>query len=147
MEQPRGFMVQWYITDICNLQCTHCYRHEYYEDLPLEKIKLIADNVIHGLETLNVAPYFALSGGEPFLRRDLFTIIEYLYEKGVTSIGFETNGTCITPHIQDLNTHSPPITGIQVSLDGGPDINKMLKDHPFVTQFSSLFENQSHYSR
>ena len=127
MEQPRGFMVQWHITDMCNLQCTHCYRYEKTEDLPLDKMKVVADNVINGLQTLHVLPFFALSGGEPFLRGDLFTLIKYLYEKGVTSIGFETNGTCITPHIQELNIHTPPITGIQVSLDGGTDINDAIR--------------------
>jgi radical SAM protein with 4Fe4S-binding SPASM domain len=58
--------------------------------------------------------------GEPFLREDVFDLIEYLHHKGITSIGFETNGTLIDSQlVESLNEHSPPVETIQVSLDGG----------------------------
>lgn len=128
MESNRGFIVQWHITDKCNLQCTHCYRNEKIEDLPLSDLKVIADTVVEGLYTMNVSPLIALSGGEPFLREDIFDLVAYLYEKGIKTIVVETNGTVITPHvIQLLNEYSPPITAIQVSLDGGPTINDQIR--------------------
>lgn len=127
MEQ-RGFIVQWHITDRCNLQCIHCYRNEKVEDLPLSRLKLIADTVVEGLKTMHMSPFFALSGGEPFLRDDVFDLVEYLAEKGVENIMFETNGTLLTPEIiQKVIQHSPPIGAIQVSLDGGPVVNDSIR--------------------
>jgi radical SAM protein with 4Fe4S-binding SPASM domain len=119
MQVKPGFTVQWHITDKCNLNCTHCYRDEKTEELPLEHLKAIADTVLEGMRVLNVSPCFALSGGEPLLRKDLVDLIEYLYQQGVTNILLETNGTLIDNQVVHMLTqHSPPITTIQVSLDG-----------------------------
>jgi radical SAM protein with 4Fe4S-binding SPASM domain len=129
MEPQRGFTVQWHITDRCNLQCTHCYRDEKVKDLSLAHLKKIADNILRGIKTLQVFPCFALSGGEPFLREDLFELIEYLHQKGVTSILMETNGTLLTSEVtQSLIHHSPPVATIQVSLDGStPSVHDSIR--------------------
>ncbi|MBU7038123.1 MAG: radical SAM protein [Theionarchaea archaeon] len=129
MQTTRGFTLQWHITDRCNLHCTHCYRDEKMQDLPFEKLTTIADTLIEGLKVLEVTPCFALSGGEPFLRQDLFRLVRYLYSKGVTQVLLETNGTLITPQIiENLNELHPPITTIQVSLDGSvPSVNDSIR--------------------
>ncbi|MBU7025026.1 MAG: radical SAM protein, partial [Theionarchaea archaeon] len=129
MQTTRGFTLQWHITDRCNLHCTHCYRDEKMQDLPFEQLTKIADTLIEGLNILEVTPCFALSGGEPFLREDLFDLIHYLYSKGVTQVLLETNGTLITPQIiERLNELTPPITTIQVSLDGSiPSVNDTIR--------------------
>lgn len=161
--QQRGFTIQWHITDRCNLQCTHCYRDEKIPDLPLEQLKEIADTLLEGMTTLNVYPCFALSGGEPFLREDLFDLIEYLHQKGVTSVLMETNGTLLTPEVaQLLVKHSPPVTTIQVSLDGSTPavhdpirgegsfkkavagLNRILTDTNLSTTISYTFHSQNY---
>ena len=127
--EPLQFTVQWHITDRCNLKCTHCYSDTKREDLSMDHLKSIADNIIEGLHILQVHPCFALSGGEPLLRSDVFHLIEYLHHKGVTSILIETNGTLITPDVAAmLADHSPPITTIQVSLDGStPEVHDAIR--------------------
>ncbi|MBU6998045.1 MAG: radical SAM protein [Theionarchaea archaeon] len=129
MQPTRGFTLQWHITDRCNLHCTHCYRDEKMQDLPFEQLIRIADTLMEGLTVLKVTPCFALSGGEPFLRQDLFDLVHYLHSKGVTQVLLETNGTLITPHvIERLNEFTPPITTIQVSLDGSiPSVNDPIR--------------------
>jgi MoaA/NifB/PqqE/SkfB family radical SAM enzyme len=89
-------------------------------ELPIEELKKIADTVIEGIGRLDVSPCFALSGGEPFLRDDLFDLIDYLHQKGGSTVIMETTGTLLTPDVTALLVeHSPPVTAIQVSLDGG----------------------------
>lgn len=129
MQSRPGFTIQWHITDQCNLNCTHCYRDELKKDLPLDQLKIIADTLLEGITTLDMAPCFALSGGEPFLSADLFSLIEYLYDKGVSHVLIETNGTLIDSSlVNSLCEHSPPITTIQVSLDGStPAVNDPIR--------------------
>ncbi len=119
MQSKQGFTIQWHITDRCNLQCTHCYRDEKIPDLSLEDLKRIADTLIEGMRVLDVAPCFALSGGEPLLREDVLDLVQYLHQYQVTVL-IETNGTLIDSRTASLlDQHSPPVTTIQVSLDGG----------------------------
>ncbi len=129
MQSKPVFTVQWHITDQCNLHCTHCYRDVKTKELPLLQLKKIADTVLEGIHILDVIPLIALSGGEPFLRKDLFQLIEYLHQKGVNHVLIETNGTVINPQTAALLTqHSPPVTTIQVSLDGStPSINDSIR--------------------
>ena len=81
--------VQFYVTARCNLTCQQCniiYSNADLEECNLEKIKLIAEN----LKKLGVA-FVLLTGGEPYMRKDLPQIIKIFTENEI-HVRMQTNG-------------------------------------------------------
>lgn len=68
-------IAQWDVNDDCNLNCKHCRVAEKNLKEPALSLKqakeLLAQLYYCGVTKLN------LSGGEPFLRKDIFDILEY----------------------------------------------------------------------
>ncbi|MDQ5910612.1 MAG: hypothetical protein QG599_2709 [Pseudomonadota bacterium] len=86
--------VHWSITGRCNLKCRHCYMEapdQRYPDLGEAEIH----RIIAQFERVN-APQVSLTGGEPFLRKDLFHILEQLVEKRIRVHQIYSNGLLIT---------------------------------------------------
>ncbi|MFC1529318.1 radical SAM protein [Gemmatimonadota bacterium] len=100
------------LTWACNLFCIHCYQY------PAGENELTTSELIGILDQLHEAGclYLALTGGEPLLRDDFFTIAEYAREKNF-AISLLTNGTLIDEQvahwIRDLG-----FLGVHVSLLG-----------------------------
>lgn len=65
------------------------------------------------------------TGGEPFLRRDLFEICEYCHDKGLTSV-ITTNGTLIDRDMAKNITESK-VDHIHLSLDGLEETNDFFR--------------------
>ena len=107
-----------YLTDRCNLRCRHCWIEPlYYEgrkdnsdefDLKFLK-KAIEDAKEIGLNRVK------LTGGEPFLRRDILDIIAYLHAQNIT-VDIETNGTLIDKEICEV-LKANGVNQVSVSLD------------------------------
>ena len=79
------------ITNRCNHSCSMCYYHEHLngkqQELTLAEYRKISDS----LSKLNIV---WISGGEPFLRKDLPEICEiFVHRNGVSSIFIPTNGS------------------------------------------------------
>jgi len=66
------------VTNMCNSKCRTCFIWNYYAENPNEKDREFRAKEFSGVfESLGQAPYwFTMSGGEPFLRRDLPEICE-----------------------------------------------------------------------
>ncbi len=93
-ELLRPSLVSWNITRQCNLTCAHCYRDAREkpdpEELSTEEgLRLIEEIAQVGFRVL------ILSGGEPLMRADLFTLIKKAREVGLRPV-LGTNGTLIT---------------------------------------------------
>jgi len=85
------------VTPNCNLQCIHCYtearvnKDEQLETLSKEEIeKVIGEAAELGCRKIQ------FTGGEPTLRSDLKSLIEYAKVKGFELIEIFTNGTLLT---------------------------------------------------
>lgn len=114
------FYFQWHITDRCNLRCSHCYQsdYSYSSELSLEELKAIADEINHTLARWKRDGRIAITGGEPFIRRDIFDLLHYLEQQPQTKkIGILTNGTFIRENIQLLKRLTK-LCYIQLSLEG-----------------------------
>ncbi|MEK6285793.1 MAG: PqqD family peptide modification chaperone [Acidobacteriota bacterium] len=102
------------ITNACNLRCVHCFRESgkrFADEMSTEEIA----RVISSIKALKVG-YVVISGGEPFLRPDIFEILEELKRNEITVL-LITNGTLINEaEAKRLGEIRPWI--IQVSLDG-----------------------------
>lgn len=109
-------VVAWNITRRCNLECAHCYiaagpAAATHAELGLDEFRRIADEIL----TLNPAPMFILSGGEPLVREDLPLMARHAVDGGATVV-VGTNGTLLTDEkIAALMTAG--VTGVAVSLE------------------------------
>ena len=98
------FYFQWHINEKCNLRCIHCYQGGYNirSEFSLAQLKKIADEIILTLKKWNKMGRIALTGGEPFLKKELFQLMEYLEQNEyLWRIGILTNGTLIDEKIGD----------------------------------------------
>jgi len=75
-ESNRPFSVLLELTQKCMCNCIHCYLAENNnDDLSLEEIK----DLFTQLKNIGVIN-LGLTGGEPFLRKDIFEIIKFTFE-------------------------------------------------------------------
>lgn len=117
------------LTHKCNLNCIMCPAflrtpRAGENELELDEIKKIIDE----LSGYAPKPYVSVSGGEPFLRRDIFEILKYLEARGL-KYKVLTNATTLFPGVADrLKELSPDI--FQVSLDGPQQIHDRIRQLP-----------------
>jgi len=114
MKTPRS--VDLSITHHCNLRCKYCSHFtsagDVNQDLPREEW-------IRFLEELNDCAVMevCLSGGEPFLRRDLRDLIKAIIRNRMR-FRILSNGTLITDEMASFLASTRRCNGVQVSIDG-----------------------------
>lgn len=105
------------VTDRCNLRCFYCMPHEGIQYLPRKElltyeemerfVRLIAKL---GIEKIRI------TGGEPFLRKDMMRFIERLnLIPGINQIAITTNGTQTADLVPDFKRVG--IQSVNLSLD------------------------------
>jgi radical SAM protein with 4Fe4S-binding SPASM domain len=102
----------------CNLQCTHCLVNSAPwgdKGLPTDKVRRIIDQ---GRELGVFRFYF--TGGEPFIRKDIYDLIEYVTRDPDSELIVLTNGMSFTQekHLKRLLEVSRGRLKPQISLDG-----------------------------
>lgn len=107
--------IAWEITSRCNLQCIHCRSNASGAHANKEFSTTQAFSFLKTLSTY-VKPVIVLTGGEPLLRSDVFSIANY-----GTKLGFKmclaTNGTLIdTPLCRQIK--EADIKMVSLSIDG-----------------------------
>jgi len=130
--KPLDFFIQWHLTENCNLSCRHCYQGERGTDeMPLADIKRTiaeaTDMINAWSEDYGVAfsRSINITGGEPLLRRDLFTILDEVRKQGF-DCSLLTNGTLVTNDIAKTLVDLK-ITGVQVSIEGPEEIHDSIR--------------------
>jgi MoaA/NifB/PqqE/SkfB family radical SAM enzyme len=79
-----------FLTSRCNLGCKHCF---YAGNLNKIKKEISVKDIIGLVKQMDgKVKSVAITGGEPFLREDLYSIVKSLCENGVSEIEFNTNG-------------------------------------------------------
>jgi AdoMet-dependent heme synthase len=116
-KEHRLLSVHWEVTYRCNERCTHCYLDVLPpgSKLPGELTTEEAKEVVDDLAALG-ALTISFSGGEVFLRRDIFDIAGYARKKGF-AVRFFTNGILIKPAIADKIAAVKPVV-VELSLYG-----------------------------
>jgi MoaA/NifB/PqqE/SkfB family radical SAM enzyme len=122
------FLIQWHLTERCNLRCTHCYQAgSRRAELRLAEIEAVIDEIAHMLGEwektygLTFAPSFNITGGEPFLRPDLFTILADIIGRGF-AVFVLSNGTLIDAATAD-GLARLGVGGVQVSIEGPAELH------------------------
>jgi molybdenum cofactor biosynthesis enzyme MoaA len=105
---------------LCNLQCTHCFissspTNHAHEMMSLADVRRYLEEA----ERLGVKEYY-LTGGEPFLNREILEIIAAALALGPVSV--LTNGVLIRPEtaarLRALSDASPYSLDLRISIDG-----------------------------
>lgn len=99
------------ITKECNLRCRHCFIDEYSNYINKAKIFKLVDSFVE-----NKLPALCITGGEPFMHKDIIEILEYVSNKNIYLM-IATNGTLITEKIVEKLVQLK-IDAIQFSVDG-----------------------------
>lgn len=115
------FHIQWHITNLCNLHCQHCYQEDFSKkyDLEWEGLKRVSDNILATLSEWNRKACIHLTGGEPLLKEDLFSLLNYLDPKPeIEELGIITNGLLFSREVINRLSAFPKLKKIKISLDG-----------------------------
>jgi radical SAM protein with 4Fe4S-binding SPASM domain len=107
-------VISWNLTRKCNLKCSHCYINasptELKDELNTEESKQLIDQIAQVSR-----PLLILSGGEPFLRNDVYELIRYGTQKGLR-MGLGSNGGLIDAKVaRDLKEAG--VKTVSISLD------------------------------
>lgn len=116
------FIVPWRCTYECNSNCVHCVSANQ-KALPNELDTQAAKKLVDQVSEFG-ATFFGITGGQPFLRKDLFEILSYAKEKGLgTSI--ITDGRMLDDNAFEQIVKNQ--TRISVSIDGAQETNDAIR--------------------
>ncbi len=134
IDYPHHLLMQWHLTERCNLRCRHCYQEDYNgAELTFEQLLGILTQYQDFLQepTTQGRPairgHITVTGGEPFARRELMTLLELFAERRhLFSFALLTNGTFITKGVAaQLRELSPRF--VQVSIEGDQETHDRIR--------------------
>ncbi len=124
-----------YVTDYCNAKCSHCF---YWKNLNKRQDEMTLDQITKVIKSLKTQlNMLVITGGEPFIRRDLYEICTAFYKINKTKrINIVTNGLLgnkILDTVTRLVTENPErrLT-IVVSLDGLEETHNKIRRVPDI---------------
>ncbi len=132
MKQSYGFFIQWHLTDRCNLACRHCYQKGIsHSELPADRIAFFIRETRETISLwaeeyeLDISSSFQFTGGEPFLRKDLFDILSVSLDEGFETF-LMTNGTLIDRSAAE-KIKKTGLSAVQISLEGLPETHDAIR--------------------
>ncbi len=140
------------LVNACNLRCKMCSQWgetgynfirpaaELRELVPLAAYQKLIDDIA------GYKPWMYVWGGEPFLYREIMSLIAYMKRKGLL-VSITTNGTKLGPHAKELVTLGTDI--LLFSIDGPKDTHDDIRGYKgaFDLTVSALKEIQAEKKR
>lgn len=136
----RPFQVNFFVTARCNARCRFCFYLEAIEnananvskELTLAEIRTVFDRA-------GRLPYVSLSGGEPFLRRDLADIIDHIARvSDPLMISVPTNGAYTDRIVETFDDVSARHAHVQ--FEAQLSIDAPEADHDALRQVPGLYK-------
>jgi len=124
----KEFILQWHISEVCNLKCKHCYQEDHVcKVLKYDKLMIILEQYKELLKKLKVKGHINLTGGEPLCSPYFFKLLEqFKKDSDLYSFSILTNGTLITDEIaKKISEYNPQY--VQVSLEGSKKTNDYIR--------------------
>lgn len=126
MHHPARMLIQWHITERCNLRCSHCYQESPPPaEPPLSTLLVILARIEEFVAVLRrgshapVPVHLTLTGGEPFLHPDFGTLLDRIAnQRSRWSFAILSNGTLLDTATADTLRPLKPAF-VQISLEGG----------------------------
>jgi len=139
-------LIQWHLTERCNLRCTHCYQNDKKTvELTTAEIRATIGEISRTLTSwkesynLKFSPSVNITGGEPFLRTDLFDILDEFH-----TIGFDvyvlTNGILIDKE-KATRLLKAGVKGVQISIEGPEAVHDSIRG---ANSFTASFKGVKH---
>jgi len=123
----------YFVTNHCQLNCVHCFYYKYLN----KKLHYLSLTELRKIVKLLVSPLnlLILTGGEPFLRKDLdcmcyiFSELNHTKVININSNGWETN--YIYETVKDIRRKMSRRTklSIQISIDGLEQAHDKIRKH------------------
>ncbi len=124
----KRFVLQWHLSENCNLKCLHCYQ-EAHKPIQLKYNQLVEiyNQFKELLKRLEMKGHINITGGEPLCNPYLFKILDLIKkDEDLISFSILTNGTLITEQIaKKIKSYNPYY--VQVSLEGGKSVNDYIR--------------------
>ena len=127
-------MMQFHITGKCNLRCKHCYRVEgdveplSYKDI-INVFNQFFDlrTVYNEKNKIKKRGHINITGGEPFIRKDIYDILQFLGESNDrVTYGVLSNGTPIDDTMIKILKETKA-SFVQLSIDGDKSTHDYLR--------------------
>ena len=123
-------VVFWEVTFACALACRHCRAEAMPRRHPLELSTAECRRVLDDLATFDRLPIVVLSGGDPFMRRDLFEIVNYGSAQGLR-IAVAPSATALVTKKRLRSLSEAGVSRISFSLDAsGPEAHDLFRGMP-----------------
>jgi radical SAM protein with 4Fe4S-binding SPASM domain len=123
---PRTLLLQWHITERCNLRCAHCYQESYSgKELAFGNLLRILEQYKDLLQLWRarrqgqpVRGHITVTGGEPFVRTDFFDLLKTFHDnRQYFTFAVLTNGSYVNAEsARRLSDLEPSF--VQVSIEG-----------------------------
>ncbi len=110
-------VVFWEITLACALACRHCRAQAQPRRHALELSRQECFRVLEDLTSFDHPPIVVLSGGDPFMRRDLFDLVEYGRDLGLP-MSVAPSATALVTRQRLQRLKDLEVSRISLSLDG-----------------------------
>ncbi len=140
------FFIQLHLTERCNLRCTHCYQEgTCSQEMSFGEVRDLVSEVSDMISEwedsyeLRFSRSFNVTGGEPFLRPDLFDILEEIASRGF-GLYVLTNGTLVSDRAARMLAEAG-VEGVQVSIEGPEAVHDSVRGGG---SFSSSIRGISH---
>jgi len=124
----QDFFIQWHLTERCNLRCRHCYQTGVTSgELSLGEIREVLTEVSEMIAAwsdsygLAFSPSFNVTGGEPFLRDDLFEVLAAMTGSGF-GVYLLSNGTLVDRERAE-RLAGLGVRGVQISIEGPAEVH------------------------
>ena len=124
----KTFILQWHLSEACNLRCLHCYQEKHIPvQLKYDELLNILNQYRELLKKLNMKGHINLTGGEPLCSPYFFKILdEFKKDSDLYTFSVLTNGTLIKDEIaKKISEYNPEY--VQVSLEGGRKTNDYIR--------------------
>ncbi|MFH1744196.1 MAG: radical SAM protein [bacterium] len=132
----------FFVTDRCNMRCDHCM---FWRRVDSPGPELGCDEIEKTAQSVPPLRTAALTGGEPFLRQDLWEIVRTFFQRNRTHhVQVDTNGLLLDRMLEVIDRFADLSPGryltYQVSLDGLSETHDRLRRTPgsFERVLSSL---------
>lgn len=140
MKFPKpNFYVQWHITDRCSQNCVGCYLYQSKEldatnkktELDIRTLDLIVKDVLMTAKQLNANAVFVLTGGDPLLHPNFWSLLESIKHFGrefqvKTTVDILGNPFYID-QVAAVNLINGGVRKFQLSLDGLEEKHDILR--------------------
>lgn len=79
-----------FVTNKCNAKCRHCF---YWKNINQPNKELKFEELVKISQNIKSIEHLAITGGEPFIRKDLDVIVQAFYENSkIKSMSLQSNG-------------------------------------------------------